>query len=111
MQPMIAVSCTRVKSPGQKDWNKLDEVFAFNSQQHTDFGCRKWSSQCGVVSGFSIWSSSGFENHVGGTVMFKGGKGSAIDISAKKKLNAENSTAAAPVGVACAPPLALWAPG
>ena len=33
-----------------------------------------------------------FKSHTGGTMLFKGGKGSPINISAKQKLNTESST-------------------
>ena len=39
-----------------------------------------------------------------------GRKGSAINVSAKQKLNTESSTTAELVGVDCASSLALWAP-
>ena len=51
-----------------------------------------------------------FKSHVGRTVTFEGGKGLAIDVSAKQKLNAESSTVAELVGVDCIPPLVLWVP-
>ena len=51
-----------------------------------------------------------FESYVGGTVTFKRGKGSVIDVSAKQKLNAESSTVAELVGVDHVLPLASWAP-
>ena len=51
-----------------------------------------------------------FKSHMGGTMSFKVGKGSAIDVSAKQKLNTESFMAAKPVGVDCVPPLALWVP-
>ena len=35
---------------------------------------------------------------------------SAINVSAKQKLNMESSTVAESVGADCAPPLALWVP-
>ena len=50
-----------------------------------------------------------FERHIGGTMSFMGGKGSAINISAKQKLNEESSMVAEPVGVDCILPLALRA--
>ena len=53
-----------------------------------------------------------FKSHVGGTVTFERGKGLAINISAKQKLNTESSTVtvAEPVEADCVLPLALWAP-
>ena len=49
-----------------------------------------------------------FKRHVGATMTFKGGKGSAIDVSAKQKLNTESSTTAKLVGAHHSLPLALW---
>ena len=51
-----------------------------------------------------------FKSHVGGTMKFKEGHGSVINVSAKQKLNTESSTVAELVGVDQAPPLALWVP-
>ena len=51
-----------------------------------------------------------FKSHVGGTMTFKGGKGSAINALAKQKLNTESSTVEEPVGVDFIPPLTLWVP-
>ena len=41
---------------------------------------------------------------------FEGGKGLAIGVSTKQKLNTESSTTAESVGVECTLPLALWVP-
>ena len=51
-----------------------------------------------------------FKSHVGGTMKFKEGHGSVINMSAKQKLNTESSTVAEPVGVDQVLPLALWVP-
>ena len=51
-----------------------------------------------------------FKSHVGGTMKFKEGHGSVINVSAKQKLNTESSTVAELVGVDHALPLALWVP-
>ena len=48
-----------------------------------------------------------FKSHVGATMTFEDRKGSAINASAKQKLNTESSTTAELVGVDCALPLAL----
>ena len=101
MQPTIAVLCSRAKSPGQKEkTSEADEASAFNSQQHTDFGHRKWSSQCGVVSGFSVWSASRFwEPHWQNHDIQGRQRISHQCVSAKQKLNAESSTTAELAGV------------
>ena len=49
-----------------------------------------------------------FKSHVGGTMKFKEGHGSVMNISAKQKLNTESSTVAELVGVDQALPLVLW---
>ena len=86
------------------------EASTLNSGLCVGIGSRKWSSQCGMVNQFGIWSASDFKSHVGGTMSFEGGKGSPMNISAKQKLNTESSTTVELVGVDCAPPLALWVP-
>ena len=48
-----------------------------------------------------------FKSHMGATMTFKGGKGTAINVSAKQKLNTESSTTAELVGVDHTLPLAL----
>ena len=90
-------------SEGLGQIGETDEVFTLNSQQRIDIGCRKWSSQCGVVH-------PDFKSHVNRTVTLKGDKGSAINISAKQKLNTESSAMAKLVGVDYALPLASWVP-
>ena len=64
----------------------------------------EWS----VDSAFGVHPN--FKSHVGGTMTFKDRRRSAINVSAKQKLNAKSSTVAELVGVDCMPPLALWVP-
>ena len=64
----------------------------------------EWS----VDSAFGVHPD--FKSHVRGTMTFKGGKGSAINVSAKQKLNTESSTVAEPVGVDCTLHSVLWVP-
>ena len=97
-------------SEGLEQTGEIDEVFTFDSQQRTDIGCRKWSSQCGMVSGFGIGVHPDFKSHVSRTMTFVGGKGSAINVLAKQKLNTKSSTVAELVGVDCTLPLVLWVP-
>ena len=49
---------TRTQRLGKVSSN--DEVFMCDTEQHFSIGCRKRIPQCGVVDGFSIWSSSRF---------------------------------------------------
>ena len=51
-----------------------------------------------------------FKSHVGGTMKFKEGHRSVVNLSAKQKFNTESSTVAELVGVDHALPLALWVP-
>ena len=64
----------------------------------------EWS----VDSAFGVHPD--FKSHVGGTMGFKGRKGSPTNTSAKQKLNTESSTVTEPVGVDCTPPLVLLVP-
>ena len=110
---MIAVLCTRVKAPGQKDWNKPVRLMkhlhsTVNNVLTLDTRNGVHNVEWSVDLAFGVHPD--FKSHVGGTMTFEGGKGSAINILAKQKLNAESSTVAELVGVDCMLPLALWVP-
>ena len=78
-----------------------------NNTLTLDAGNRVHNVEWSVDSVFGVHPD--FESHVGRTVMFKGGKGLAIGVSEKQKLNTESSMVAELVGVDCVPPLVLWA--
>ena len=71
---MIAVSCTRVKSPGQKDWNKLVRMMKFlhamaDNALTLDAGNGannvKWSTDS------AFGAHPDFKSHVGANVFLK----------------------------------------
>ena len=112
-QPMIAVLCTGVKSPGQKDWNKLVRLMKYLHSTKDDVltldarnGVHnvEWS----MDSAFGVHPD--FKSHVRGTVKFKEGHGSVVNVSTKQKLNTESSAVAELMGVDQVPPSVLWAP-
>ena len=111
-QPTMAVLCTRVKSPGQKDWNKLVRLMKHshstkNDASTLDAGNGVHDVEWSMDSAFGVHPD--FKSHVGGTMKFKEGHGSVMNVSAKQKLNTESSTVAELVGVDHVLPLALWA--
>ena len=110
---MIAVLCTRVKSPGHKDWNKLAQLMKHlhsvkGDALILDTGNGVHNVEWSIDLTFGVHPD--FKSHVGGTMRFKEGHGSAINASAKQKLNTESSTVAELVGVDQVLPLALWVP-
>ncbi len=64
--------------------------------------CIEWS----VDSAFAVHPD--MKSHIGGTMMFKGGKGAIIGTSAKQKMNTDSSTTAELAGVSQVLPLILW---
>ena len=93
MQPTIAVSSTRVKTPGQKDWNKLVRLMkcshsTANDTLTLDAGNGVHNVEWLVDLAFGVHPD--FKSHVGGTMKFKEGHGSVTNVSAKQKLNAES---------------------
>ena len=113
MQPMIAVLCASVKALGQKNWSKSVRLMkcshsTVNNALNLDTGNGVHVVEWQVDSTFGVHPD--FKSHVSRTVTFKGGKGLAINVPAKQKLNTESFTVAEPVGVDCALPLALWVP-
>ena len=111
MQPMIAVLHTRVKSPGQKDWNKSVRLMKCphstkNDVLTLDAGNGVHNVEWSMDSAFGVHPD--FKSCVRGTMTFEGGKGLAINILAKQKLNTESSTMAEPVGVDCVLPSVPW---
>ena len=112
-QPMIAVLCTGVKSPGQKDWNKLVRLMKCphstkNDALTLDTGNGFHNVEWSMDLAFGVHPD--FKSHVGGTVKFKQGHGSVMNVSVKQKLNTESSTVAELAGVDQVLPLALWVP-
>ncbi len=113
IQPIVSVLCTRVKSPGTKDWHKLVRMMKFLHCTKTDV---LTLSSGGSVSRI-IWSiDSAFgvhpdmKGHVGEAMKFKRGKGSVISQLAKHKINTESSTTSELVGVDYVLPMVLWVP-
>ena len=82
------MSSTRTKSLGQKDWGKPVRLMkhshlTVNDVLTLDVGNGVRNVEWSVDSAFRVHSD--FKSHVGGTMGFKGGKGSPMNISAKKK--------------------------
>ncbi len=102
IQPIVLVLCTRVKNPGLRDWNKLVQMMKFLSITKEDVltlsaangvHCIEWS----VDSAFAVHPD--MKSHVGSMMMFKGGNGAIIGMSAKQKMNTDSSTTAELAGV------------
>ena len=94
---MMPVPFMRVKSPGHKDWGKSAQMMKFsNATQNNILKLDTGKGVHIVDSAFGVHPD--FKSHVGATMIFKGGKGSAINASAKQKLHTESSTTADLVG-------------
>ena len=110
----MSVLCTRVKSPGHKDWGKLVLMMKFSHATQNDI--LTLDAGKGDIHNVEWLTDSAFRVHpdfespMGTTMTVKGKKDLAINVSAKQKLNTESSSIAELVGVDCALPLALWVP-
>lgn len=102
IQPIVSVLCTRVKSPGKNDWNKLVRMMKFLNSTKKDkltlstvkgLHNIKWY----VDTAFAVHPD--YRSHTGANQLFEGGKGAIQSISVKQKLNTLNSTTAELVGV------------
>ena len=109
----VAVLCSRVRSPGRKDWMRLVRLLKFLS--HTAQDVLTLSAGDGIkILEWHIDAAFGvhpdYKNHTGGTGRFKNGKGIEISKSIKQKLNTSSSTTCELVGVDNLLPKVLWAP-
>ena len=73
-QPTTAVSCARVKSPGQKDWNEPVQMMKFlhataDNALTLDTGNGVHNMEWSVDSAFGVHPD--FKSHVGGNVCFQ----------------------------------------
>ena len=99
IQTLVAVLCTRVKSPTQDDWNKLIQGLKFIEQtlhdkltlRVDDLRSMFWYSD----ASFAVHEKD-YRSHTGGVMSF--GRGAVISISSKQKLNARSSTDAELIG-------------
>ena len=110
--PTISVLCTRVKAPGQVDWQTLVRLMKYLHYTSNDKLILK-AGDLSVVewyvdAAFAVHPD--FKSHTGGVMKFKNGLGSIQNISTKQKLNANSSTVAELIGVDDVMPLILWTP-
>jgi hypothetical protein len=104
----IAALCTRVKSPNQDDWKKLNRLLKYLNGTREDKlilsaddpHVIKWF----VDSAFAVHPD--FKSHTGATMSYGGGAPQSI--SRKQKLNTRSSTEAELVGVDDASVMILW---
>jgi hypothetical protein len=108
IQTAIAFLCTRVQCPDEDDWKKLvrvlgyikDTIFLPLTVGWDGTGNIYWY----VDASFAVHNN--MRSHTGGMMTF--GRGAAMCISTKQKLNTKSSTEAELVGVDDALPFNLW---
>jgi len=108
IQPAIAFLCTRVKEPNQADWKKLERLIRYlNGTRNKvltlsveNLRVLKWY----VDASFGVHLD--FKSHTGGVLAW--GRGAAISMSRKQKLNTESSTNAELVGAHDMSTMVLW---
>ena len=108
IHPTIAVLCTRVKSPTENDWKKLERLMKFLNKTKNDklilqadnLHVIKWY----VDAAFAVHPD--FKSHTGGTMTY--GTGAPITMSRKQKLNTRSSTEAELVGTDDIVTMILW---
>ena len=104
----IGFLCTRTREPTKQDWVKLVRLMKFLQQTPDDKLTLRangshilvWS----IDSSFAVHDD--FRSHTGGTLTM--GKGAAMSISAKQKVNTRSSTESEVVGVDDAMGPMLW---
>ena len=111
VQPIVAVLCTRVKSPGKNDWSKLVRMTKFlngtmNDKLTLSAGKGVHNIEWYIDTAFAVHPD--FKSHTGRVMMFEEGKGGVENVSTKQKLNTDSSTTAEVVGVHDVLPLVLW---
>ena len=114
MAPIVSVSCARVKSPGQSDWNKSVRMMKFSHQtkddiltldaEHGLWNLEHWHAD----APFAVHPD--FKSHTGANQALSGGKGSVQGASAKQRLNTNSSTTSESVGVDQVLPSRSWTP-
>jgi len=78
IQPIVAALCTRVKSPGKNDWNKLVRLMKYLNGTRTDkliLSTDKgiYNVEWYIDAAFAVHPD--FKSHTGGVMRFTGGKG------------------------------------
>ena len=113
IQPVVAVLCTCVQSPGRNDWNHLLQMMKYlngtvNNELvlNTDYGVG--SIEWYVDASFTVHPD--FKSHTGAVMKFTGGKGSVEATSSKQKLNTSSLTTPELVAVDDALTMILWTP-
>ena len=108
IHPAIATLCTQVKAPTVEDWNKLLHLLAFLQLTVTDpliLSAKNLQViKYFVDAAFAVHPD--FKSHTGGIMTY--GKGAAITVSRKQKLNTRSSTEAELVGADDMSTLILW---
>ena len=105
IHPTVAVVCTIVKYPNQRDWNKLLRISSRNSGilsriKGRQKNCLKWYVEV------SLGVHSGFKSHTRATFTMR--KGSIVSMSWKQKLDIKSGMEAELVGSDDASSLILW---
>ena len=108
IQTAIAFLCTRVKQPDEDDQKKLIRVLGYIKETlflpltigWDETGSMHWY----VDASFAVHQD--MKSHTGSVITF--GKGAALSMSTKQKINTKSSTEAELVGVDDALPFNLW---
>ena len=108
IQTAIAFLCTRVKSPDEDDWKKLIRVLGYIKNTIFLPLTIGWDGTGNIYwyvdASFAIHSD--MRSHTGAVMTF--GKGAALSMSTKQKINTKSSTEAELVGVDDSLPLNVW---
>ena len=88
IQPVILVLCTRVKSPGRNNWNKLVRMMKFLKVTREDkltINTEKGINEIEwyVDAAFAVHPD--FKSHMGAVMVYKGGKGMIQGSSARNR--------------------------
>ena len=108
IQTAIAFLCTRVKSPDTDDWKKLIRVLSYVRDTIFLPLTIGWDTTGNIYwyvdASFAVHND--MKSHTGAVITF--GKGGALSMSTKQKINTKSSTEAELVGVDDSLPFNIW---
>ena len=110
---MIAVPCTWVQKPAEKDWGKPILCMKWLNKTKNNkmtFDTRNGISTFEWCMDASFATHPDFRSHTDGSGRFTGGQGCPINVSAKQKINVDSSATTELAAVGQLPSLVMWVP-